>query len=214
MVKKLSYLIILLFSISGNTTCLAGITAKEIVDKVKQKYESLQTLAAEFEQIFQWKLAGETQTLEGKICLAQKDKYRIETQDQTIVTDGQTVWTYSKVNRQVIIDHLAKSQENPLPRDMLFQYSKDYEPKLLGEEKLNNQDCYVLQLSSKTEDRYIREMKVWVEKDTWIVRKIEHADINENLNTYIIKKIDLNPKLDDAIFTFEIPKGMEVVDLR
>jgi len=188
--------------------------AKEIIKKVQKKYKELQSLKADFEQEFIWQLAGETQTVKGLLYLSTGNHYRIETDAQTIVTNGTTVWIYSEPDNQVIIDSMDKSEENSLPKDLLFQYSEEYNPELVGEEKLNGDKIYVLHLLPKDEDAFIRSMKIWVDASSWLTVKVEQVDINDNINTYIIGNIKENLQLEDSLFNFEIPEDCEVVDLR
>ena len=188
--------------------------AKEIIRKVQKKYQELQSLKADFEQEFIWQLAGETQTIKGLLYLRAGNHYRIETDTQTIVTNGTTVWIYSEPDNQVIIDSVDKSEENSLPKDLLFQYSEEYEPELAGEEKFNGEKTYVLNLLPKDEDAFIMSMKIWVDASSWLTVKVEQVDINDNINTYIIGNIKENLQLEDSLFNFEIPPDSEVVDLR
>ena len=197
-----------------NVNVYADISAKDIVKKVKKSYAKQNTIAVEFKQVFKWQLAGTSKETEGKLYIKDKIKYRIEMPDQVIVTDGKTVWQYSKPNNQVIIDYLKKQDEDQLPSKMLFRYSEEYHPEIIGDELFNDIPCYILQLTSKTGDNFIQQMKIWIDKANWLTRKIEHEDINGNLNTYIIQAITTNINLSDSRFTFNTPEGVEEIDLR
>jgi len=205
---------LLIFSLSQNAFAL-GMKAKDIIKKVKEKYETLKSLQADFEQTFKWELAGETQSVKGTVYLAEGNNYRIETDTQAIVTNGTTVWTYSKNSDQVIIDLVAAAQEGQLPRDLLFKYSEEYKPKLAGEEKIEGRKCYKLELIPKNEDdSFIRVMAIWVDSKSWLTKRIEQVDINDNVNTYMVTNILDNPELAPELFTFEVQPESEVVDLR
>jgi len=212
MLRKLGLVVFLFLSLAS--FLVAGINPKEVIKKVKKRYEKLQSLQADFEQVYVWELAGETQTLSGTLQLMGGNRYRIETDTQIIVTDGEVVWTYSKERNQVIIDWLKSSEENPLPKDLLFKYSEDYEPHLVGEETLDGRKTYVLNLVPKEEEPFIKSMKIWVDAEKWLTVKIVQVDINDNVNTYVVKNIKENLKLDPALFTFTVPEDAEVVDLR
>ncbi|NIR48658.1 outer membrane lipoprotein chaperone LolA [candidate division KSB1 bacterium] len=214
--------LVILISIALNFT-FTGVSAhppmmslngKDVVKKVKERYEKLESLKANFEQEYVWELAGETQTLTGTLYLRSGDNYRIETDTQVIVTDGKTVWTYSKENDQVIIDWLRSSEENPLPKDLLFKYSEEYQPHFVGEEKIYGRKAYVLNLVPKEEEAFIKSMKIWVDASLWLTVKIQQVDINDNINTYRVKNIQQNIELDPSLFTFKISPETEVVDLR
>ncbi|MFQ5640738.1 MAG: outer membrane lipoprotein carrier protein LolA, partial [bacterium] len=149
-----------------------ALNAKTIIKKVQKNYQNLQSLKADFEQKFEWELVGETQTMAGTLFLMSGNRYRIETDNQIVVTNGETVWTYSKENEQVIIDLLEASEENPLPKDLLFKYSEEYEPHLIREENIAGEKTYLLNLVPKDEDPFIKSMKIWVDAARWLTVKI------------------------------------------
>lgn len=203
---------VLVIALSGNS--IAGQDIKEIVKKVRNKYEQIKSLESEFVQTSIWSLAGEELRSEGKIYLAEKNKYRVETDTQMIITDGTIVWTFSKEREQVIIDNLSKSKENPLPRDILLKYTKDSRAELLGETEIGGTPCYQIKFTPDEEEAFILSTTVWISKDSWLAIQIEQKDINENITRYFLKNIQLNPPLADTLFSFQIPSAVEVVDLR
>lgn len=189
--------------------------ADKIIARVRTTYEKLEALSADFQKDYTWALAGETQTMTGKLYLKKGDRYRIETEAQTIVTDGKTVWTYSADKQQVFIDNMTKSQENPLPRDLLIKYTNDFKAEYVRSEKLDQSDCHVVRLQPRQEDdSFAKSVTVWVDKKNWIAVKIEQVDLNENLTVYKLQNFAVNPALEDQLFTFKIPGNVEVVDWR
>ena len=190
-------------------------SAKKIVSKLQDKYEDLTYLSAEFIQIESFKLTGSENRTSGKIFVKDGIKYRLETEDQTIVTDGKTVWTYSQLNNQVLIDRVKEGDGSLLPRDLLFRYPRDYFATLLNEEKIAGDTYYVLKLDPREGVHgYVKTMKIWVNSETYLISKIEYTDFNENISTFAIQKIDIEKNLPDSFFNFQIPEGVEVVDLR
>ncbi|KAA0225736.1 outer membrane lipoprotein carrier protein LolA [candidate division KSB1 bacterium] len=189
--------------------------ADKIIARVRGSYEKLEALSADFQKDYTWALAGETQTMTGKLYLKKGDRYRIETEAQTIVTDGKTVWTYSADKQQVFIDNMTKSQENPLPRDLLIKYTNDFKAEYVRSEKFDQSDCHVVRLRPRQEDdSFAKSVTVWVDKKNWIAVKIEQIDLNENLTIYKLQNFAVNPALEDQLFTFKIPGNVEVVDWR
>ncbi len=189
--------------------------ADKIIARVRSTYEKLEALSADFQKDYTWALAGETQTMTGKLYLKKGDRYRIETEVQTIVTDGKTVWTYSADKQQVFIDNMTKSQENPLPRDLLIKYTNDFKAEYVRSEKFGPSDCYVVRLRPRQEDdSFAKSVTVWVDQKNWIAVKIEQVDLNENLTVYKLQNFAINPALADQLFAFKIPDNVEVVDWR
>ncbi len=203
--------IFLLFSI---TVVTAQEKVETIVSKIRQTYDKLESLKGDFEQQYVWSLAGETQVMNGTLYLKKGDRYRVETPNQMIVTDGKTVWNYALDKKQVFIDHLEKSKENPLPRDLIIKYTQDFKPRLLRSEKVGTADCYVLDLAPRDENSFIRRVTAWIDKSTWLAVRIEQVDISDNKTIYLLKNTQRNVPLADALFTLNIPSDAEVVDMR
>lgn len=189
-------------------------SAESIVKKVREAYEKLQTLQADFVQNHTWSLVGETTVLEGRLFLKKGDRYRVETATQTIVTDGATVWTYSPEKQQVLIDHLSKTADEPLPRELLVKYTRDFKAKLLGTDKSGKTDLYRVHFTPRDDNSFVREVTAWIEKGSWLARKIEQHDINDNVTVYELKNIQRDAPLADNLFTFKSPADAEIVDLR
>jgi chaperone LolA len=214
-IKALTFLMTISFCIQSLSLFASDKKADEIIKKVKDKYDDLKTFHAEFAQASYWKLADNIHEQKGKIWLKGKDKFKIETDDQTVVSDGKTIWTYSQFNNQVIIDHVAKSGEDiRLPKDIFFKYSEDYNPIYLQDEKIDNQDCSVLELRAKTEDIFIKYMKIWINLKFFVPIKIEQVDINGNSNTYLLTNIQVNKAINDDLFIYKVTGAVEIIDMR
>ncbi len=207
--KKIIMIIVLLFSISE-----ADISPKTVMKNVEKKLTATTTIRVEFEETYVWKLTGEKQTMKGELLMKGYDKFYVKTEDQLIVSDGKTLWTYTVPSNRVLIDILENSDEELLPRQILFQFTKKYNSRLAGEVRFNKYDCYIIHLTSESPDVLIPEIKVWVDKKEWIPRKIEQIDLDENSTIYILSEVELNYKLNDEIFKFKIPAGSEVIDMR
>jgi len=189
--------------------------ASTLLNKVKQKYESLSAVCGEFKQTFHWKIADETQITTGTLCTRNGIMFRIEMQDQTIVSDGVTLWTLSKANTQVLIDNAANDKDNnPFLKSFIDKYFKQYKSELLADETLNDAPHYHLILSATSEDEFARTIELWVNKSTLIMSRIKQVDANGNDSIYEVTDIKLNPNLSDQDFKLTVPEGYETVDLR
>jgi outer membrane lipoprotein carrier protein len=209
--RKNLFFICLFFSF---TFVAAQEKADDIVAKIRQTYEKMESLKGDFEQQYTWSLAGETQVLNGTLYLKKGDRYRVETPNQMIITDGKTVWTYSLDKKQVLVDRLEKSKDNPLPRDLILKYTRDFKPRLLRSEKVGAVDCYVLALTPRDENAFVHSVTAWIDKSTWLALRIEQIDINDNKTVYLLKNAQRNLPLADGLFSLKIPEDVEIVDRR
>ncbi|MBC7185482.1 MAG: outer membrane lipoprotein carrier protein LolA [Calditrichaeota bacterium] len=184
-----------------------------VVRKVRATFESLKTMRARFTQTFEWQLVGESQKTAGTLAAAKGDRYRIETEDQLIVTDGKTVWNFSKANKQVIVDELGKTADAPLMRDLMLRYAEGYTAVLKGQEAIGGSDCFVVELRPKGEE-FITAVTLWVDGKLWVPLRVRQVDVNDNVNVYELQDVELNVTLPPGLFTFEPPAGAEVIDMR
>jgi chaperone LolA len=218
MKKVLSIFLVLIlfvsFSISAFSSAFFDITAKEIIEKVQERYKKSTTVVAKYSQTVKFKLSKIEQVFNGTLYLKKEKKYRIETDQQTIITDGVTSWAYSSKTKQVVIDNFKEDKNSISPEKFLTQYPEDYYSNLIGKSKVNNQETYELKLTPKSNSSFIKSMKVWVDSDEWFIRKIEWVDMNDNTNTYVVKKIDVNTELGNDKFQFKQGKDIQAIDLR
>ena len=192
--------------------------ATQILTQVKNNYEAHPNICARFTQTFHWKLAEETQIVNGNICIKDGVKFKIETDNQIAITDGKTLWTLNKINKQVIIDRAGGgSQENPLLKSFLQKYIENYVAKLVAAEKGDQGEIiYHLNLLAKSEDEFYQRIEIWIEKKSksYFMKKIIQYDINGNETIYTINDLNLQADIPDSMFKPAIPDGYEVIDLR
>jgi len=207
-------LIILCILLSMVTVVLArGITAKEIIENVQSKYDDISDVVLTFDQTTRFKVSKVEQSLSGKLYFKKKNKYRIETEQRTIVTDGKTSWSYNPLSNQVVIDTYKEESHSLSPEQLLVKYPSDFFSTYVGEGKVGMDDCYLLKLTPKEDNSFTQTMKIWVNKK-WIIRKVEVTDANGASTSYTIRDISIDKGISDGKFTFDIPKGAELIDLR
>lgn len=186
----------------------------KIIQNVEKKLNSAKSVQFEFKQTYIWELTGEEQTIEGELLLQGDDQFYIMTEDQVIVADGTTLWTYSKPSQRVLVDRLNNSDNTLLPRQILLQYTEEYTPRTIGEEVITGQEFVIIQFLSENRDVFFPEVRVWIEQDSWIPRKIEQTDINDNRTIYNLDSVEFDLQVDIDFFQFVIPEGVEVIDMR
>jgi chaperone LolA len=204
-------------------TVLAGSTAdawqreqtvRDIVDRMQRRYDTMTDAVADYTQHVKFGYSQVEQTFRGTLTLKKPRKYRIESEHQTLVTDGATVWAYSPLNKQVLIDRFKENQNTLTPDHFLLSLPANYNAALLGKETIEGASTFALRLVPKDEQSFIKSMKVWVEEGTWIVRRVLVVDVNETETTYTVANVRLNTNVKDELFSFSAPPGIEVVDLR
>ncbi len=189
-----------------------GQTADELLEDVRKRYESITDGEIQFSSRVKFSLSNVEQRVNGTLQFKKEHMYRVELQDRTIVTDGSTVWSYSPRERQVLIDSFTPDERNTLPEQILAGAPRDFVPTLLGREKSGT--LFILKLVPKSSASTLKSMKLWIDDDTSLIRKIELVDLNGTETTYTVREFKVNPGLPDSRFSFTAPEGTTVVDLR
>jgi len=189
-------------------------SVKEITDRMQKKYESIQDATARFTQHVRFGFSKIEQSFAGTLRMKKPNRYRIETEYQILVTDGTTVWSFSPVNKQVLIDRYKETPDSFTPEQFLLNLPSNYYATLLQPETGAEKTVIILKLVPKDDQSFIKSMKVWVDEGSWVVKKVEMLDVNDTEKTYTVQEIKINTNLRDTTFVFTPPLGTEVVDLR
>ena len=190
------------------------LTVKFVTENLQRGYEMIDDATAQFEQHVRFGFSNIEQTFRGTLIMKKPNHYRIESEHQTIVTDGVTVWAYSTANNQVIVDKYKENSNSLSPEQFMLNLPANYYVSVLGSEKFSEGTVVLLKLVPKDDRSFVKSVKLSVEEHGWLVRKIMILDVNETETTYTVKDIKLNTNIKEKTFVFETPKGAEVVDLR
>ena len=202
------------FLFVGTRTQEKDWTVKQVTDQLQHRYEMIDDASVQFEQHVKFGYSNIEQNISGMLKMKKPKHYRVESDQQTIVTDGKTVWAYSHANNQVIIDTYKENSNSISPEQFMLNLPANYYASLMGYEKQAAGNIILLKLVPKDDRSFVKSVKVFVEENTWMLRKIVILDVNETETTYAVKDMKLNTNIKEKTFTFEIPAGSEIVDLR
>ena len=190
------------------------LTVKQVTEQLNHRYEMIDDAVVHFEQHVKFGYSNIDQNFSGTLKMKKIKHYRIESELQTIVTDGTTVWVYSTANNQVIVDNYKENSNSISPEQFMLNLPANYYISLLGYENQSAGNIVLLKLIPKDDRSFVKSVKISVEENSWMLRKIVILDINDTETTYTVKDIKLNTNIKEKTFTFETPIGAEVVDLR
>jgi outer membrane lipoprotein-sorting protein len=210
--RRYNHFRVFIFSLVFSHFLNAG-EAEKLVSQAEKAVQNAKTLEIVFRENFYWKLTGEENVLKGKLIMSGDDRFRIETDDQVLVSNGINLWTYSKPSNRVLIDKLSKTQEALLPRELLMKYTKGYAAVQLAPEELEGQKYHVLQFTDPEQKSFYVKWKVWLHPDTYLPKKLLQEDLNGNQNVYYLESIRTGVSVNPLVFEFNIPEGAEVIEM-
>lgn len=188
-------------------------SAADIINRVQKTVKTLKTLSCSFEQEFYMKTVDRTTAIAGTIQVKKPNMLRVEYPAQTIVVDGKTVWWYIPKNRQVTLQKFEEGEEMfPTPYGIFRKYVAGDESNEIfeGASKIDGRACYILRLGKMGDS----SITVWIDRELVFPVKSVEDRANGDRTTYVLRDVKLNGKLDSGIFTFAVPEGVTVVDMR
>lgn len=212
--KPMLKFVLIFFAAIASMAQEKELTVDHVTDNLRRRYEMIDDANAQYEQHVRFGFSNVEQTFHGTLIMKKPNRYRIESEHQVIVTDGATVWAYSKANNQVIIDKYKENSNSLSPEQFMLNLPDSYYVSMLGSEKSSDGIIAQLKLVPKDDRSFVKSVKLFVEEHGWMVRKIVILDINETETTYKVKDVKLNSNIKEKTFVFETPEGAEVVDLR
>ena len=198
----------------------ADARGSEVVGRLQKKFAELKTLSAHFVKQHYWRLMEQHQEVKGALLVQRPDRFRMDSDVQVVVSDGETAWNYAPANAQVLVSDYSAIENDRSYEKLLFDlillggYDESYTPVYVGEEKVQRKTCYVVDLSAKKEDTYIHTIRLWIDKRLYLVRQVEYRNIHDDITTFVLSDLEVNKRVKADRFTFHAPKGVELIDLR
>ncbi len=152
--------------------------------------------------------------------------------DSLVVSDGEIFWLYNPYEQTAITGDIAEMKANRPDssafsgdptgmteafQDMLQQGLDAVDIEVLGEETIAGRAAWKLKLTPKTETQQqlqldgIIEATMWVEQEQAIPLKLDVDASDMGQVTIEVQSIEMNVGLDDSLFVFTPPEGVEVL---
>ena len=189
--------------------------ALETLDAMSKKYKAFTSFEANILSSMTNEVEGVKEEFKGKI-IVKGDKFRLVMDDQEIINNGTTVWTYLPSAKEVNIDNYDPSSEDINPSKIYEIYKKGYKYLRLGEKTEGGAVCEEIDLVPEKKDAQFFKIKMMIVKKDKSIQSWTMFDKSGNKYKYTISKFVPNVNVVDAFFTFDPKKypGVEVIDLR
>ncbi len=176
-----------------------------LLKEVQEKYTSFNDFTAQFTQLINGKKA-----VEGKILYKKENKLRAELKNNTIVTDGETIWNYDKRNNKVIINYYDENDPSLISfNKVLFDYPSHCS---LSSSKENGKTVLTL-TPDKNSSLTFTGAKLFID-DKGFVENVVVEDPPAGTLNIKLSDYKINQNLSGSKFTFTPPEGSKVIDLR
>ncbi|MCO5271673.1 MAG: outer membrane lipoprotein carrier protein LolA [Cyclobacteriaceae bacterium] len=189
--------------------------ALEILEAMSAKYKSLNSFEANLTSSLTNETDGINEQFKGKITV-KGNKFKLVIDDQEIINDGTTVWTYLPSASEVNIDNVDPDSDEMNPSKFYIIYKKGYKYLYLEDQTEGGVLCEVVDLVPEKKDAQYFKIRMNIGKKDKSIQSWTMFDKSGNRYKYTISKFVPNVKVDDSFFTFDPKKypGVEIIDLR
>lgn len=184
----------------------------KLVSSLQQRYESVNSIEADFTQDAYSKTLKNSQISEGKVYFKKPGKMRwqyLKPIKDELVSNGKTIWLYQPDLGQVV-ERSTETTASAIATDFLTgvgNLRKDFDIKLAEDKS----DSYRLSLTPKAPQPNIKKLFLEVDKSKTLVTKTIIVDNFGNETRVSFKNIKTNTSIKDSLFDFVPPKGTTVV---
>lgn len=184
--------------------------ANEILDKVSQKTADYSNIEAHFINTIISESAGINESQKGVLYL-QGNLYRLELEEQTIISDGESNWIHLIDEKEVQITEVDEEEESMSPSKMFTIYQEGYKSQFISE-TINN---YIIDLIPKESSSFIK-IELRIDKKEMRIAGFTLFDKNGGTYAYDVQLFKENQTFEQGFFQFDTlaHPNVDLIDLR
>jgi outer membrane lipoprotein-sorting protein len=185
--------------------------AVKLLEEVSQKAKAAKSIKVDFSYSMVNAKAKINEEKSGTLLLS-GDKYRMTVTGQTVISNGETIWTYIKETNEVQVNTMEDKDDAMTPSKLLTSYNANFKSKIIKSTDPAAETVELIPNASKTFTRAVLS----VDKVKKQVKKFTLYDKSGNVFTYTIKTYATDTPVTPADFNFDVKKypGVEVIDMR
>ena len=191
--------------------------AKAILNDVSKKYQTFNTIKADFSCTIDNPQAKIKDTQLGTLTsLPKVNKYRITLKGQEFTSDGKSQWTYLKADKEIQINDIDNNSDTFNPAKIFTIYEKGFKYLYVEDLKIKGKAYHIIDLVPLNSHRSFFKIRLQIDKASKLITNALIFEKDGNRYTYAIRSFTPNIKVAETMFTFDPKKypGVEVVDLR
>ncbi|MDP8239754.1 MAG: outer membrane lipoprotein carrier protein LolA [Candidatus Hatepunaea meridiana] len=212
-VRLITYLLLAIYFVS--TGSVEAMSPNSALKKLRKRYKKVNSLSADFREVFEWEMTGETIIRKGSITIIGGFRFRIDTPEQLLVADGKNIFRYNRIKKQIIIEPINSTDDQLLPRKLMLDFADGFSASNITSLTVNSKEGFRLDLLPDNPDEIlVSSATLWATTENLVVHRMKLLDLNSNSTTYYLSNIQINQPVDVSQTTFTPPEGVEIFDLR
>jgi outer membrane lipoprotein carrier protein len=226
--KTIFFFLVFLFIFYGQTVLSQDLSSErkstegpselaldDLINKIENRYAT-SGFSARFFQTSTIKAMEITDRASGEAVFKRPDKMRwvYEKPDrQTIITDGNTLWVFRPEDNQVMIGKAPSFFEGGKGFSFLSDMKLIKEKFSIYFEKKTATDNVILKLLPREKTYDVSEIYLTILSSTFEIVRVATYNSYGDETQIEFKNIRFKRELDDSMFSFKIPQGVEVLHL-
>lgn len=191
--------------------------AKKVLDKIRKKYEAYKNIEAAFSLSIE--VPGQPKEVQKGTISQEGDQFRLEMDQQIIVSDTKTTWVYLKKNNEVQLNNADPNADNGFltPKELLKRYQKgDFLYAIT--DKISEAGKVLTQIEFKPKDKNSEysKLRLSIDEKAGTLNSIKAFGKDGSRYTFLITRLTPNKQFPTGTFSFDSKKypGVRVEDLR
>lgn len=187
---------------------------EQTIERVQKRYDATHSLKADFIQKSYLKVMGQSQVAQGQVLIKKpgRMKWNYTAPDpQLLISDEENLWLYLPEDKQATRMKIESVYSSNTPA--LFLAGKGRLTQSFNvSQVLDVGDFFKITLYPKESDQDVDHLILFVDKKNYQILGSSVYDKLGNHTEMQFTNIQLNPPLNDGVFQFQAPAGVEVID--
>ena len=202
--------------VRGQSTSSSDPQALEVLERAGARYAAVSGLCADFEQVIEVTLLGETKHSRGRMCQQPPNLFLMdftEPAGDLVVADGESLWIYypSTDDKQVFRQALGSGGNLDFHREFLADPGVKYQATYEAQETSGDAVLHVIAIVPNAPASY-ELARIWVDEASGLIHRVILEEENGSIRNVALSNLDVNPVLDRALFSFTPPPGANVLE--
>jgi|WetSurMetagenome_2_1015567.scaffolds.fasta_scaffold25876_3 outer membrane lipoprotein carrier protein len=189
----------------------------DVIAGLQKRYASVETVKGNFQQSYRAPGIQREQT--GEFCLRKPGLMHWEyktPEPQLFVADGKRSFLYVPGDRQVTIQPLSPADLHNTPLSFLLgsgDINKTFFVAWETATKAKLENTFVIRLVPRKPQSDFSYLVLELDQKSYDLRRIVMKEPSGSTSEFILSNVAVNTKLDNNIFHFKTPKGVEEIRL-
>jgi outer membrane lipoprotein carrier protein len=192
-------------------------TTTNAIKNLKQQLGLINSFSANFVQLTQDGLGNTLQRIEGFMQVAKPGKLRWKTEgiyEQLVISDGQSLWIYDADLEQVSIRDMANRLAETPALLLSGDVSEIGNNFIITQAPTDHSLTFILQPKDSSQLFDALELNFDKFNQQQLLTQMVIRDASGQVTDINFSNVIKNPKLNDDIFSFDIPEDIDVIDGR